>query len=367
MVKKHIMVFHIPYLEWFKKNGYETYVCARNDYDNKEGCIIPYCDKYFDLPFERSPLKLNNIKVYKQLKGLIDGNKFDIIHCHTPMGGALTRLASRDARKKGTSVIYTAHGFHFYKGAPILNWLLYFPIEKWLSKYTDVLITINKEDYTRAMKSFKAQDVKYVRGVGIDTKKFTQLSIDKKQKRKSINVPENAFIIVSVGEVNKNKNHSIVIKALAKLNRSDIYYVICGQGPLESYLYSLAAELKIEKQIKLLGFRRDVNEICQLANIFVFPSFREGLSVALMEAMAAGLPVVCSDIRGNSDLIEDEKGGFLVDPYDVDNFANALEKVYKSQKLRNFFSQNNTQHIKNYSLEIITDQMSKIYEKCSDK
>ena len=129
VVKLHIMVFHIPYLEWFKKNGYEVHVAARNDYDNKDECIIPFCDRFHDLPFERSPIRKNNLQVYKDLKNIIDTEQYEIIHCHTPMGGAIGRLAARSARKKGTKVIYTAHGFHFFKGAPLVNWLAYYPAE----------------------------------------------------------------------------------------------------------------------------------------------------------------------------------------------------------------------------------------------
>lgn len=147
VVKHHIMAFHIPYLELFRKNGYEVHVAAKNDYENKEECNIPFCNKLFDLPFERSPMKQNNIYVYKELKNIIHSNNYNIIHCHTPVGGALGRLAARNAQEKGTKVIYTAHGFHFFKGAPLINWLAYYPVERWLARYTDVLITINKEDY----------------------------------------------------------------------------------------------------------------------------------------------------------------------------------------------------------------------------
>ena len=163
------MVFHLPYLEWFKKNGYETHVCARNDYENMEDCRIPYCDKYFNFPFQRSPFKFKNIMVYYQLKRLIESNHYDVIHCHTPMGGVLTRFAARKVRRKGTKIIYTAHGFHFYKGAPLKNWLLYYPVEKLLSRFTDVIITINKEDYYIAQR-FKAKQIDYIPGVGIDVK-----------------------------------------------------------------------------------------------------------------------------------------------------------------------------------------------------
>jgi glycosyltransferase involved in cell wall biosynthesis len=362
VVKLHIMVFHLPYLEWFKKNGFEVHVAARNDYENKDECKIPFCDRYYDLPFERSPLKNNNFYVQKKLKKLIEINKYDIIHCHTPIAGALTRLVARKSRKNGTNIIYTAHGFHFYKGAPIKNWLIYYPIEKWLSRYTDVLITINNEDYQRAKKSFKAERVEYIPGVGLNTKKFASVKIDKSAKRKELGLPEDAFVVFSVGELNKNKNHEIVIKALARLNNSKIYYVICGQGPLESYLIDEANRLGLGNRVKLLGFRSDVDEICKAADIFAFSSFREGLSVSLMEAMAAGLPVVCSNIRGNTDLIQDGYGGFIHAPEDCIGFAQSIDKLIENNELRKEMGKRNKEEVKKYDKHVVKERMKEIYQ-----
>lgn len=350
VVKLHIMVFHIPYLEWFKKNGYEVHVAARNDYDNKEECIIPFCDKFHDLPFERSPIRKNNLHVYKDLKNIIDTEQYEIIHCHTPMGGAIGRLASRSTREKGTKVIYTAHGFHFFKGAPLVNWLAYYPAERWLSRYTDVLITINKEDYESA-KKFKADRIEYVPGVGIDTDKFKNNEVNRIEKRKSIGVSEDDFMIISVGELNKNKNHQVIIRAIAKLKNKRIKYVLCGEGPLESELRELAIELDIENQVKFLGFRKDISELMNSADLFLFPSYREGLSLSLMEAMSSGLPVVCSKIRGNTDLIDEGKGGYLVQANDVNGFSEKITNIlscgngielgfYNAQKINKFDKKN---------------------------
>ena len=180
VVKTHIMTFHIPYLEWFKQNGYETHVCAKNDYINKEECVIPYCDKFYDIPFERSPINPANISAYEQLKKIIDSNEYDIIHCNTHVGGVLTRLAAKKARQHCTKVIYTAHGFHFYKGASFKDWLLFYPVERYFARYTDVLITINKEDYSASQK-FKAKKVVYVPGVCVDVNKFVRPNVDRKE------------------------------------------------------------------------------------------------------------------------------------------------------------------------------------------
>jgi glycosyltransferase involved in cell wall biosynthesis len=360
VVKLHMMVFHIPYLEFFKKNGYEVHVSARNDYDNKEECIIPFCDKFYDLPFERSPIRKNNLLVYKDLKNIVDTEVYEIIHCHTPMGGALGRLAAHSARKKGTKVVYTSHGFHFFKGAPLINWFAYYPVERWLARYTDVLITINKEDYEFA-KKFKANRIEYVPGVGIDTDKFKTVVTDRELKRSELGLTKHAIVVLSVGELNKNKNHEIVIRAIGKINNPDINYIICGQGKLYGYLKSLSKELGIENQVHLLGFRNDIPEICKMADLFVFPSHREGLSVALMEAMASGLPVVCSNIRGNSDLIEDGKGGYLVKPGDVEGFAKYIDKFITDGEIGVDFGKLNHKIIEDYSIEYVLKIMEDIY------
>ena len=360
VVKLHIMVFHIPYLEWFKKNGYEVHVAARNDYDNKDECIIPFCDRFHDLPFERSPIRKNNLQVYKDLKNIIDTEQYEIIHFHTPMGGAIGRLAARSARKKGTKVIYTAHGFHFFKGAPLVNWLAYYPAERWLARYTDVLITINTEDYEIA-KKFKVNRIEYVPGVGIDTDKFKNIEVNRTEKRESLGVSEDDFMIISVGELNKNKNHQVIIRAIAKLRNEKIKYVLCGQGPLETELRELAKELDVENQVKFLGFRKDVPDLMKVADLFAFPSYREGLSLSLMEAMASGLPVVCSEIRGNTDLIEDGKGGYLVEPSDVEGFAKYIKELIEDSRLKSELGGFNLEKIEHYSIENVLCEMEEIY------
>ena len=360
VVKLHIMVFHIPYLEWLKKNGYEVHVAARNDYDNKDECIIPFCDRFHDLPFERSPIRKNNLQVYKDLKNIIDTEQYEIIHCHTPMGGAIGRLAARSARKKGTKVIYTAHGFHFFKGAPLVNWLAYYPAERWLARYTDVLITINTEDYEIA-KKFKVNRIEYVPGVGIDTDKFKNIEVNRTEKRESLGVSEDDFMIISVGELNKNKNHQVIIRAIAKLRNEKIKYVLCGQGPLETELRELAKELDVENQVKFLGFRKDVPDLMKVADLFAFPSYREGLSLSLMEAMASGLPVVCSEIRGNTDLIEDGKGGYLVEPSDVEGFAKYIKELIEDSRLKSELGGFNLEKIEHYSIENVLCEMEEIY------
>ncbi|MGD6968567.1 glycosyltransferase family 4 protein [Rossellomorea vietnamensis] len=318
-----------------------------------------------DIQFRRSPFSLKNIVGYKEIKKVLENNHFDLIHCHTPVAAMVTRVAASSIRRKGTKVIYTAHGFHFYKGAPLKNWLLFYPVERWLARYTDLLITINKEDYIRAKKSFRPGKVEYLPGVGINIDKFSKVKVNKYEKLKELNLPNDAFVLLSVGELNKNKNHETVIKAISILNNPNLYYIICGQGSLENQLKDLIKELKLENKIKLLGFRKDIPEICKVSDIFIFPSFREGLSVALMEAMASELSVVCSNIRGNSDLIENGKGGFLVEPDNVKGFATAIDHILKDVSLKEEFKRNNLDQINMYSIDRVTDKMAHLYNSLS--
>lgn len=302
VVKTHINTFHLPFLKMFKEHGWEVHVAAKNDFVD-EPCIIPNCDHHFDMEFVRAPFSQRNIAAYKQLKQIIETNNYDIIHCHTPVAGVLTRLAARNS--KDTTVIYTAHGFHFYKGAPLINWLIYYPVERFCAKFTDKLITINQEDYHRA-NSWSLRNngkVYYVPGIGIDLEKIQNISTNKLQKKKELGIPNGVKVLLSVGELNKNKNHEIIIRALSKLDNKDFIYLICGKGELKEYLKNLAKELGVNDRVKFLGYRKDVLEICKVADLFVFPSKREGLPVSLIEAIACGVPCVASDVRGNRDIL----------------------------------------------------------------
>lgn len=364
VVRSHIMTFHVPYLKLFKDMGWETAVAAHNDYDNPADCVIPNCDKYFDVPFERFPLSPSNMNSYHELKKIIDAGDYNIIHCHTPVSAMITRLAALGARKRGTKVIYTAHGFHFFKGAPLINWLLYFPVEWALAHFTDALITINKEDYARAQK-FAAKKVYYVPGVGIDTKKFAVDEDTKRIKREKIRteleIPDDATVLLSVGEVNENKNHRVVIEALAKLKAKNVHYIICGRGELEESHEALAKQLGLEGRVHLTGYRNDVADFYQAADIFVFPSLREGLPVAVMEAMASGLPVVCSKIRGSSDLIHDEIA-LISAPTASEEFAEALRSLIDNPSIQRTLIHQNIDNAQMYSFELVREEMARIYK-----
>ena len=364
VVKTHIMEFHIPYLKMFQDMGWETAVAARNDYEDPADCKIPFCDTYYDIPFERLPWKAANIKAYRELKAIIDREHFDIIHCHTPVGAMIARLAARDARKRGTKVIYTAHGFHFFKGAPLMNWLMFYPAEWLLAPLTDVLVTINKEDYALAKRKIHAKRIEYVPGVGVDTAKFHVGTVDRAEKRRELGLTEQDFLILTVAEMTKNKNHSTVLKALALLKNEpgyeSMHYLICGRGEQRDALEAEARQLGIWEHVHFLGYRHDVPELCRCSAIFAFMSFREGMPVALMEAMSCGLPAVCSKIRGNTDLIEHGVDGLFAENT-PEGVAAAILKLYHDPALREQLGRAASQTVSRFDAKAVQQKVKEIY------
>lgn len=320
----------------------------------------------YQIDFARNVLKVSqNLKAYRQTRKIVKEGGYDLIHSHSPIGGLLSRIAARDMRlgKGGqTKMVYTAHGFHFFKGAPLMNWMIFYPIE-WVSSYlTDTLITITKEDFARATEKMHAGEVEYIPGVGIDVMKFRADVSEavKEQKRQEIAVGMDEVMLLSVGELNKNKNHEVVLRAMAKLGRKDVHYVIAGRGVLKDHLENLAKELGVSEQLHLLGFRTDIKELYKVADVFAHPSFREGLSVAVMEAMASAMPVISTEIRGNTDLIDEGKGGYLFNPADVDGAYEALKKVVENKK-RKILGEYNTKKAEGLDVQVILEKMRGIY------
>lgn len=312
----------------------------------------------------RAPLTLQNITAYKQVCQIVKNEKIKLIHCHTPVGGLLGRLAALRYKGTGIKVIYSAHGFHFYKGAPFKFWAVIYPVEWGLSWVTDSLITINHEDYTRAKKNFHASELLYVPGIGIDMARFGGQKIDVVSKRVSLGFEKDDIILLAVGELNDNKNHEILIKALAQISNPKIKCCISGIGFMHDYLSKLIHKYHLENRVSILGYRRDIAELYQMANVFVFPSYREGLSAALMEAMASELPVICSDIRGNNDLIDNGKGGYRVSPSSVDQWVDAIRKMISERKNWKQYGTYNREKIQsNFSQQQVLHEMKSIYDK----
>ncbi len=361
-VSETLNAFLIPHIEMLVNEGYNVDI-ACNITRPIEEKLSKLVGNIHIVPFQRNPFQRDNLRAYKELKSIIKNERYDIVHTHTPVASFITRLACKGL--KDTKVFYTAHGFHFYKGAPFKNWILYYTLEEWYSKYTDVLITINEEDYNLAIsKKFKAKKIYKVNGVGIDLKKFTPQTDEKKlQLRSEYGFKDDDFILIYVAEMNSNKRQSFLIKVVENLKDKipNLKLLLVGNGKLlEDYKY-LAKEMNLENYVQFLGYRTDVPNLMLISDIAVSSSLREGLPVNVMEAMATGLPLIVTDCRGNRDLVKDGVNGFVVGKDDMETFASAIKNLYESKDLRNRFGKNSLELVKEYSLDKVLDEIKKIY------
>lgn len=357
-ISNTLNAFLIPHIRLLKEMGHEVDI-ACNIVQELKPELVDTVEKIYPVEFQRSIFNRKNLKAFQSIQQILKQGNYGMVHTHTPIASACVRLCAKNF--PSLSVIYTAHGFHFYNKAPLLNWLTYYPVEKTLSKYTDIIITINQEDYNRATHSLNSKRVVYIPGVGIDTKSFKRIQTTKSKKREEIKIPQNAFLLLSIGELNQNKNHEVALRALARANNRNIYYVICGTGPLESHLENLVNELGLRDQVKLVGYRKDIGEMCKAADVFVFPSYREGLPVSIMEAMISGLPIICSKIRGNTDLVREGYNGYLHAPSDIDGFATSINYFYNHPNELSLFGERSTELVENFSDQAVNRQLQLLY------
>ena len=331
-VLSHICQFHLPYLRMLKELGNEIHVAAHDNLAMKNGLQLRYADRHIEIPFERSPFDRRNIKAYRRLKELIDRENYDLIVCNTPVGGILTRLAAREARKHGTKVVYIAHGFHFFRGAPRKNWLLYYPLEKHFSRLCDMVITINEEDYQLAKSRFPGR-VEHIHGIGVDGDRFHPVSEEEQQAlRRAENLSEKDYVVLCTGELNENKNQKTLIAAAALLKEKtpNLAVLLAGNGPKEQELRKQIRELGLEESVRLLGYRTDLEHIVPAVDVVVSCSRREGLPLNVVEAMLCKKPVVASVNRGHRELVKDGINGILLSPNDIAGYAKVIENLSKN-------------------------------------
>ena len=351
MKKVLIVASVVSFIEWFNKEnveylqqqqGCEAHIACNFDYmqDTDVERTRRYIEKLqkdgvvlHNIRFARSPFSPANIQAYKELRRIMDAHTFDLIHCHTPTVSMMTRLAAVGARKRGSTVMYTCHGFHFHNASSKKNWLMYYPVERFLSRYCDYIVTINKEDFNRA-KTFHCKNVRYIPSVGVDINRIRTLQVDKVAKKESIGIPAEGILLLSVGEMIERKNHEVIIRALTMVDNPDLYYAIAGKGPLQEYLSNLARTLGVANRVRFLGFRTDVFELYHAADISAFPSKIEGLGLAGVEAMAAGVPLVSSNVHGILDYVIDGETGYAIPPTDVAGYAAAIGRLADNPTLR---------------------------------
>lgn len=338
-----------PHVRNLAENGYEVEIACsevlnrmtevRQDLEQ----LVPV----HQLHLKRSPLAVSNARGYRELKKIIDSGRYDLIWTNEPVMGVVTRMAARKARKQGTKVMYMVHGFHFYKGAPLPNWLLFCPVERMMASKADCICTINREDYARARR-MRTPRAAYIHGVGIDTDRLRP-GENPTDLRNELGLPKEAFLVLSVGELNANKNQQVIIRAIARMKDPAIHYVLCGKGDQRQNLEVLARELDIADHIHFLGYRKDIADICRQSDVFALPSRREGLPFAAMEAMYCGLPLVNSGIRGLTDITEDGVSGYICDPDDTERYAGSIRKLKDAPEDRSRMGERNQKTVEAYT------------------
>lgn len=355
--------FLVPHISFLIDQGHEVDIAC-----NVEGEISPDlldigC-KVYNIEFQRAPFRKENYIAYKKIKRLILLEKYELVHTHTPSASFLTRMACRNI--PDLKILYTAHGFHFFKGAPLKNWIIYYTLEKIAARWTDGLIVMNEEDYAAAnkMKLRKANAFYKVHGVGIDLNRFKSQTIDKKiLLRNEYGYKADDFILIFAGELNHRKHQDLLIDVISLLKNKipNIKLLLAGSGSLLAQYKQQADRLGIAKNVDFLGHRKDVAKLKMLSDVAVSSSRQEGLPVNVMEAMATGLPLVVADARGNRDLVTNNKNGYVVGGDDIEGFANAIEKLYSSEKTRRKFSQNSLMSIDTYSIKNVIKELEEIY------
>ncbi len=358
-VYRHLTAFHTPYIKYFQSQGYEVWAAGTGTVDKK--ILENYNVKCVDIPFSRSPLSVKNVSAYKALKKLFSTEKFEIVHVHTPVASFLARAAFRNTNYG--KIIYTAHGFHFFKGAPKLNWLIYFTAEKIAARWTDHLITINEEDYLNAQDILPSNNISYVHGVGVEFEHEILTEYEKDILKKELGLPKEAIIISYIAELNNNKNHQLLLRNWSRLKEENplIELLLVGNGEKENDLKEYVKKENL-KGVHFLGFRRDVLKLLQISDIVTLLSHREGLPKSIMEAMVAGIPCVVTNTRGLRDLIKSDRNGFVVDHEDDMAIFTEFTKLAQSTKLRESMGQCAKELVEPYLLETVLQEYVAIYE-----
>lgn len=363
-VQSHICQFHRPLVDMLREHGnVEIHVAAKDNLAEKNGLKLDFVDKVYNVPFSRSPKSFENIKAYKKLKKIIMDGQYDFIHCNTPMGGIVTRLAATKTRKAGTKIFYTAHGFHFYKEAPKKYWIIYYPIEKLFSRKTDKLITINEEDYALAKKRFCCQ-IEHIHGVGVDPERYYPISEEEKRALKEkLGFDTNKKLILCVGELLPNKNQKMAIGAMRSIAEEfpNATLLIAGNGPQKDNLISLIESYGLQDNVKLLGYITSLEDYQRISDVAISCSIREGLGLNLIEAMLTGNPVVATKNRGHNELIKDESNGFLVEKDDEYTLSCKIKELLKDDKLRRDMGLEAIKGGSKYIFTVVKKELEKIY------
>ncbi len=360
VAKEHIIKFHIPTIKMLKAGGWTVHVACGGDEK------IPYCDRQFHLPCDRNPYKIATFKSVQILKRIIQAENYDIIHCHTATGGLIARAAAAGERKHGLKVLYTAHGLHFYKGASYKKWLFYFPVEWLFSYFTDLVLTMNEEDYCNAQKYLRAKQVQKINGVGVDLERFYQSKsiAVRAATRNALGIDHDTTILVYVAELCANKNQGSLIHMVNHLKDRipNCCLLLIGPDYNNGEFQALVNKLSLEESVKFLGWRNDVPALLVAADYAVASSIREGLPLNIIESMACGLPVIAFDNRGHREIIEDGISGFLIHHGHIQQMADTIVRLHDDEKLKQRIVENGYKTIRKYEQKDVLVMLQQIYQ-----
>ena len=363
-VLSHICQFHLPHMQALQEHGWEVHVAAHDNLAVKNGLQLKYCDKFIETPFSRSPKSLENLRAYQQMKRLLAQEHYEVILCNTPMGGIVARLAAQKTRRQGTKVIYMAHGFHFFRGSSKKAWLIFYPIEKFMAKYCDLLITINKEDYALAKKRFsKRTKVAHIHGVGVDETRYYPATPERQlAMRQAEGLEADDFVILCTGELNENKNQKTLIFAAALLKDKlpNLKVLLAGNGPKEQELHDQIRAEGLEDTVKLLGYRTDLERLVPAVDLVVSCSKREGMPLNIIEAMLCGKPVVASHNRGHDELVDNHETGYLLSPADVSGFADRIQMLAADETQRTRMGKTAQERVRPYAIGPVREELQRI-------
>lgn len=355
VAKEHVLKFHVPLLEMLMQRGWHVDVACAGDEE------IPYCKQHFVMSYKRCPFNFALFKGICELKKIIEAGQYDIIYCHTPVGGLAARIAAIKERKRGTKVIYFAHGYHFFKNAPKLNWLIYYPMEKMMSKLTDSIILINEEDYKLTQNKFTSCKAYLLNGIGVDTSRFRIKEKEEKRfdYRKRMNIPQDATVLIYLAELLPNKNQKFLIRCLKKVLviNDNVYLVLAGFDHSDGDFEKYTKELKVEQHVRFLGWREDVAELYNMSDICTATSIREGFGLNLVEAMLCEVPVIATNNRGHKTIIRDGENGFLVELGDEEKFVDRIVKLIQDEEIRTRFVEQGKKEQGKYSSDAIVENI----------
>ena len=362
-VQSHICQFHRPLVEVLHAHGCEVHVAARDNLAEKNGLKLDFADKVYDIPFSRSPKSPDNIRAYRELKKILDREHYDVVHCNTPMGGIVTRLAARKTRSAGTKVFYTAHGFHFYKGASRMNWLVFYPIERLFDRLTDKLITINREDHALAAEKFRT-DVARIHGVGVNEGRYFPVSAQEQQLlRQELGFGPEQKLILCIGELLPNKNQAMAIRMMPRILEEfpDALLLLAGNGPEKENLEGLIAAMGLQSSVKLLGYCTCLEKYQRIADVLAACSHREGLPLNLVEAMLTENPVVATKNRGHCELVTPGETGFLVERNDAEAMAEHILRLLRDPEESRRMGRAGREFALQYGFENVKRELEQVY------